>query len=244
MNSLKSKLLDDASLTHAFTCKNSGNLAFHVGDKEERVIINHQNLAHNLSYSHETLIHMKQIHSTKVLHVNSTHDFHHPPTCDAIITDKIETPLMVMVADCTPILLYDATSHAIAAIHAGRAGAFGNIINSTITLMKEKFQTKCDTLIAVLGPSICQKCYEVNKEIYNKARDLGYQNSVLKKADRYFLHVNQILEKQLLECGVKKKHIEVIWHCTSCENNKLFSYRADGTATGRQAGVIMLTKGS
>jgi YfiH family protein len=183
---------------------------------------------------------MKQIHSCQVLHVNSTHDFNHPPTCDALITNEKELPLMVMVADCTPVLLYDPTSQAIAAIHAGRAGAFGNIINNTITLMREKFQSEPDTLIAALGPSICQQCYEVNAQIYNEAKRLGYQSALVKEANRYYLHVNQILEQQLLGAGVARDNIEISRYCTSCHSDELFSYRTEAKRTGRQAGVIML----
>ncbi len=240
MKLIKSKLLNNTSLTHAFTCRSSRNIAFHVNDNKNSVISNHQSLSAQLHYDYEKLIHMRQIHSNKVVHVCKTDSFKTPIECDAIITNKTNIPLMVMVADCTPILLYDQASHAIAAIHAGRAGAFSNIIHHTIAMMKEEFNTKSETIIAVLGPSICQSCYEVNHHIYNEAKSLGYKQSILQKNGKYFLHVNQILKQQLKEDGVKENRIEVINHCKSCENETFFSYSADGGKTGRQAGVIML----
>ena len=240
MKLIISQLLPSVSLTHAFTCRDSGNIAFHVDDDKNSVIINHKQLAIKLGYNYKNLIQMKQIHSNKVVRVNEAHNFTTPIECDAIITNESNIPLMVMVADCTPILLYDKTSHAIAAIHAGRAGAFSNIIKNTITMMSQEFNTNSKNIIAVLGPSICQNCYEVNIDIYNETKVLGYENSILQKEGKYFLHVNQILERQLLESGLKKSHIEVIKQCTSCEHETFFSYRADGGKTGRQAGVIKL----
>ncbi len=240
MKIFTSRLLSDVALTHAFTCKKNNNLAFHVGDNEDHVISNHKALALSLKYSYNNLIHMKQIHSNKVVRVNTEYSFLTPIECDAIITNQTNTPLMVMTADCTPVLLYDKNTHAIAAVHAGRAGAFQNIIKNSIALMTEQFNSKSENIIAVLGPSICQHCYEVNEKIYEEAKHWGYSSSVKHKNNAFFLHVNQILMQQLQECGITKPHIEVMEHCTSCENETFFSYRADGGITGRQAGIIML----
>ncbi|RUM62231.1 MAG: peptidoglycan editing factor PgeF [Sulfurimonas sp.] len=240
MKLLQSKLLCHVSLTHAFTCRKHNNIAFHVGDDTHRVIANHQALASQLHYHAESLVHMTQMHSNKVVCVNTEHNFTTPIECDAIITNKPNIPLMVMTADCTPILLYEKASHTIAAIHAGRVGAFQNIINNSITMMAEHCNSKRENIIAVLGPCICQNCYEVNEKIYEEAKILGYAHAVLQKEDSLYLHVNHILIQQLQECGVRKHHIEVMEHCTSCEHHTFFSYRADGGVTGRQAGIIML----
>ncbi len=239
MKLITSRLLPSVSLTHAFTCKKNNNIAFHVGDDKNNVISNHKALALSLNYSYEKLIHMKQIHSNKVVRVTTEHNFTTPIACDAIMTNEPNVPLMVMTADCTPILLYDNNTHAIAAIHAGRAGAFHNIIKNSIAMMAEHFNSKSENIIAVLGPSICQNCYGVNEKIYDEAKRLGYSNAVKQQNDGFFLHVNQILMQQLQECGVAKHHIEVMEHCTSCEHHTFFSYRADGGTTGRQAGIIM-----
>ncbi len=249
MKLFTSKLLPSTLLTHAFTCRTGGNgrapycsnnMAFHVGDHPAVVTRNHLVLAAQLQYRHHVLATMKQLHSNRVMVVSTSNSNTLPPECDALITNQIDLPLMVMTADCTPILLYDPDAHAIAAIHAGRAGAFQNIIKNSITMMAEHFDSKSENIIAVLGPSICQNCYEVNEKIYEEAKHLRYDNTVLQKEDRFFLHVNQILVQQLQECGVAKSHIEVMQHCTSCEHHTFFSYRADSGTTGRQAGIIML----
>lgn len=134
MKIYQSKILNNFSnLTHTFTTKDGGvskkpysslNLAFHVQDNSANVITNHEKLASNLNYNKRTLVHMKQIHSDIVHIVSDDNNFDNPPTCDALITDKKNIPLMVMVADCSPILFYDKTKEVIAVAHAGRQGTF------------------------------------------------------------------------------------------------------------------------
>ena len=246
----KSKLLEKySSLQHSFTTKDGGvslspysslNLAFHVNDNRERVIQNHQLLADKLHYRKENLIHMKQIHSAKVIKVDKKYNFNNSPTCDALITDKKETPLMVMVADCSPILFYDSVQKVIAVAHAGREGAFLNIIKNVIDTFKESYNSNPKDIVISVGASICQNCYEVNKEIFDEAVELGYCLAIHRKDKRYFLDIRLILKRQFRENGIKEKNIEISNECSSCSNKKYFSYRADGV-TGRFAGLIMMS---
>lgn len=237
------------NLTYTFTTRGGGvslppyhslNLAFHVGDNELDVEKNHQILADTLHYKKENLIHMKQIHSAKVIQVDEEYDFNTPVTCDALITDTKEIPLMVMVADCSPILFYDDFKKVIAVAHAGRQGAFLNIIKNVIERFQESYNSKAKDIVVSVGAGICQSCYEVNQEIYDEAVKLGYALALLKKDKRYFLDIRYILKKQLRENGIKEEHIEISDECSSCSNEKYFSYRADGV-TGRFAGVIMMS---
>ena len=109
MQFYQSKLLKKfPELTYAFTTKQTGNLAFHVNDNPVILLKNHKNLASELNYDLKTLVHMKQIHSNVVKIVDKSDNFANPPTCDALITDRLHTPLMVMVADCSPVLFYDS----------------------------------------------------------------------------------------------------------------------------------------
>ncbi len=234
---------------HIFTTRHGGNssepydtnnLGFHVDDDTESVLQNHHDLAANQDYEWKRLIHMRQIHSDRVIQVDEGHDFTSPPECDAIITNRPDIPLMVMVADCTPILLYDTKQHACAAIHAGRAGAFKNIIGKTIDAMGEAFQTDPKDLIAALGPSICHECYEVNETIYTEACSVNAEHAMACRNGKWYLDVRAILHRQLQEAGLKEEAIEHIDRCSACENQEFFSYRADGGRTGRMAGVIML----
>ena len=226
------------NLTHAFTSKESGNLAFHVEDNSLHVEKNHETLAEALNYEKKSLVHMKQIHSD-IVHVVTDENFKTPPTCDALITNKINTPLMVMVADCSPILFYDDEKKVIAAIHAGRAGAFKNIIKSVVEKMGNEFGSNPKNIHVTIGASIGTCCYKVGSEIFDEAKALHLEYAMQQKDDNYYLDVNKILKKQLLTCSIKEQNIELFDECTCCNTHKYFSYRAE-KQTGRFAGVIVL----
>jgi YfiH family protein len=241
------KLASIDTLMHAFTTRHGGsspqpylsnNMAFHVGDDPHYVEKNHAALAEMLGYDKAALVFMRQIHSDRVVRITDE-SFATPPEADAIITNVLNKPLMVMVADCTPLLLYDPEHHAIAAVHAGRAGAFQNIIAKTVHAMQQAFGTQPSALIVVMGPSICGRCYEVNAAISNEALALGYEAAIQTNVQRYFLDVNHILMRQLVSLGIKQEQIDAMPHCTLCDHKTFFSYRSE-QKTGRNSAVIML----
>ncbi len=222
-----------------FTSKQDGNLAFHVGDDPQKVTHNHQLLSKKHSYNLETLVHMKQIHSDIVHIIDKYNNFKNPPTCDALITDKPNIPLMVMVADCTPVLFYDQHSSVIAGAHVGRAGAFKNIVKNVVDSFVDQFNSDPKNIKIEIGPSICKECYEVGAEIYKEASDLGLGFAIEKKENKFYLDVNKIILKQLNSSGILEKNINILKECSSCDQQNYYSYRRDGQ-TGRFAGVIVL----
>lgn len=218
----------------------SANFAFHVGDDPADVLSNHDLLAQKLGYDRSRLIHMRQIHSDRIIIADETLGFDTPPECDALITNRPGTPLMVMSADCTPVLLYDPLTRSIGAVHAGRAGALNAILPKTLETMRKAYGTRLDDVYAVLGPSIGGCCYEINPKIAAEAERSGYANALRSENQKVFLDVNTILLSQLEKVGIAAERIEVAGACTSCEREEYFSYRADAQKTGRIAGVIML----
>ncbi|MDA3946400.1 MAG: peptidoglycan editing factor PgeF [Helicobacteraceae bacterium] len=237
-------------ITHTFTTRHGGvstapfdsnNLAFHVGDDADVVRQNHALLAKQLDYDLERLVHMRQIHSDIVVIVDpEVHNFDNPPECDALVTDKPGIPLMVMTADCTPVLLFDPIQNVIAVAHAGRAGAVKGIVPKTIEKMCSDFGSSIEDINVVLGPSIHGCCYEVGKQIAQAVFEDGFGFAVIAREGSYYLEVNAIIKKQLEDLGIKKEKLEDINICNACENQDFFSYRADKQKTGRIAGVLML----
>ncbi len=237
-------------LAHTFTTRHGGisklpyesnNLAFHVGDDAETVIQNHKRLAQEMGYDYTNLVHMRQVHSDNVVIVDpELHDFEHPPECDALITDKPGIPLMVMTADCTPVLFFDPVQNVIAVAHAGRAGAIMGIVPKTIEKMCTHYKSRKDDIVVVLGPSIGGCCYEVGETIGKEILESPNAFAVIQRDEKYFLEVNAIIHMQLEDIGILQSHIDDLNICNACENETYFSYRADRQKTGRIAGVIML----
>ncbi len=248
MKTLPSALLSP-SLLACFTTRHGGvsktpfasnNLAFHVGDDFADVVHNHKRVAKMLNYERLHLVHMRQIHSDRIIIVDESMDFDNPPECDALITNRPNIPLMVMSADCTPILLYDPIKRVIGCVHAGRAGTLKEILPKTIQAMSKGYRTHVDNLQVSLGPSIHGCCYEINETIAKEVVSNKMDDALRREGEKVYLDVNTILRIQLNALGVKKENIEIINECTSCNSATYFSYRADAQHTGRISGIIML----
>lgn len=222
-----------------FTSREDGNLAFHVNDDKHSVINNHKHLAKKHNYNFNKLVHMKQIHSDIVHIVDEDNNFNNPPECDALITDKKNIPLMVMVADCTPLLFYDEIKGVIAAVHAGRQGAFKNIVKNVLDAFVQNYASDIKNIKVHIGASICQNCYEVGSVIDAEAKELGFDYAVKIIDDSFYLDVNKIILKQLSDYGVLDENIKLLDECSSCNVKNYYSYRRDGQ-TGRFGGVIIL----
>lgn len=217
---------------YTFTDKNDGNLAFHVEDNEINVIKNRQNLALKLAYKYEALVYMNQVHGANIIVV----DENSPKlidNCDSIITRSKNLPLMVMVADCIPILMFDDKKGIIAAIHAGRNSTFLEISKKTAEVFIKKFSSNPKDISVVLGASIQKCCYEVSDELSKIV-----ENSFGKEfVENNHIDLQEINKKQLNDLGIK--NIEISDICTKCGNKPYFSYRKD-KKTGRFAGIIIL----
>ncbi|MDH4945136.1 peptidoglycan editing factor PgeF [Sulfurimonas sp. C5] len=220
-----------------FTDREDGNIAFHVGDDINSVLSNHEILALKHNYDLSSLVHMKQIHSNIVHEVEEGDSFENPPTCDALITNKKNIPLMVMVADCSPIVFYDRKKHAIAVAHSGRAGAFKNISKNVIEKFAILYNSDITDIEVTVGPAIGPCCYEVGLEIVEEAEKLGLEYAIQQKENNYYLDIPAILKTQFDEFGIKNYTISNT--CTCCNTHKFFSYRAEGN-TGRFGAVVEL----
>ena len=217
---------------YTFTDKNDSNLAFHVEDNEINVIKNRKNLALKLGYNYEDLVYMNQIHSANIIVV----DENSPKlvdNCDSIITRSKNLPLMVMVADCIPILMFDDKQGIIAAIHAGRNSTFLEISKKTAEVFIEKFSSNTEDINVVFGASIQKCCYEVSEDLSKIV-----ENSFGKEfVENNYIDLQGINKKQLNDLGIK--NIEISNICTKCGDKPYFSYRKD-KKTGRFAGIIIL----
>lgn len=215
-----------------FTTTDDGNLAYHVGDNPKNVDKNRQNLAKKLGFKLEDLVYMNQIHSNKVVIV----DENSPKLiadCDALITKAKNLPLMVMVADCIPILIYDEKLGVIAAIHAGRNSTFLKISQIAVKMMIDDFSCKAEDLKVLMGASIQKCCYEVDENLKNIVKNSFGDEFIFGNC----IDLQSINKKLLEDLGVKNISVSPI--CTKCVNEPYFSYRKDAN-TGRFAGIIMI----
>ncbi len=220
-------------LIKTFTTTKDENLAYHTGEDKSNVDRARVQLAQKLRFDNEKLKYMNQVHGNEVKVVEDGINLY---TCDALVTDKKDTPLMVMVADCIPILFFDDSKGVIAAAHAGRNGVFLDIAARTIECMKDNFNCDPKDIKVETGPSIQKCCYEVSEELAYIARKNFSQKFVRGR----YLDLQGIVKMQLLNTGIKEENINISKVCTKCGGEDYFSYRNDKSC-GRFAGIIMLT---
>ena len=209
------------------------NLGAHVGDDPDAVCENRARVAAQLNLDPARFIWMDQVHSATVRVVDAA-DLGAPiPATDAVVTTDPTVVLTVMVADCVPVLLYDADAGVIAAAHAGRTGARNGVVSNTVATMVE-LGAKPENIMAHLGPAASGRRYELPREM---AEDVEEQlPGSLTRTDHgtWGSDVRAGLARQLTTLGVG--NIIMDPRCT-IEDSNLFSYRRDGK-TGRQAGII------
>ena len=213
------------------------NLALHVKDNPIDVLKNREILAKKFDFYIDNLIYMEQTHSNNIQIINDTFT-NKIENCDGIITNKPNIPLMVMVADCIPLLLFDKSKKVIGAVHAGRNGTFKSISKKAVTIMTKEFDSNPKDIIVSLGPSIHSCCYEVGEDLAEIAKKSFGDKYVIKRDGSFYLDLQTLNFEQLTSAGIKEENIEISQTCTCCDKN-YFSYRRDGI-TGRFAGVIKL----
>jgi len=160
-----------------------------------------------------------------------------PIFADGIVTDMEGISLVIQVADCQAILLFDPEKKVIANVHCGWRGSVENIIGNCIDVMTKKFQCQPGHILAGVSPSLGPCCAEF----------VNFQDEIPKVLWKYKLQNRpyfdfwKISRDQLMEKGVEKENIEIMNICTKCNTDKFFSFRQEKT-TGRFACVLALNK--
>jgi hypothetical protein len=212
------------------------NLSGHVGDREDAVETNRHRLAHEFGLRLADLRFMHQTHGCAVAVTQRRVDSHEavraPWSVDGLISGSTDEALVVLVADCVPLLLLDRTEGLIAVVHAGRAGMMSGIVSATVAKMRH---LGVDDLEAVVGPSICPRCYEVPEEVRSQAMAHEPTSGSLSWTGTPAIDVAGGVVAQLAREGVALRWLP---GCTR-EDPDLYSHRRDGT-TGRFAGVVRL----
>ena len=240
------------------------NLGFTDWDTPENVQENRRRFQSAVGASDLPLIALKQFHSD-VIHVFDSAPGQ-PCKGDASITNRPGLLLAVQTADCVPILLVDTKKRAIAAIHAGWRGTLARIVTKTIGAMQMHFATSPRDLLAAIGPSIGPCCYEVGTEVatqfLSQFPDAPTYFDEFRTGDEpnpiqwlnmmppghqpppkgVLLDLRKANRSQLLAADLRPQNIHTIDLCTACRLDLLFSYRKEGSRTGRLMSVIALRR--
>lgn len=211
------------------------NLAQHVGDDETLVAKNRALLRDTLSLPSEPLW-MEQVHGTQVAAASEITCGGDIPRADACVSSRRGEVVVVMTADCLPVLLCDTAGTCVAVAHAGWRGLAAGVIERTVAEMK----LPPSKLLAWLGPAIGVDAFEVGEEV--RAQFVQHDAAAAQAFhandnERWHCDLSALARQRLIALGVNG--IFGGNGCTYTDAQRFFSYRRDGV-TGRMATMIWL----
>ena len=229
------------------------NLAFHVGDDPQKVHKNRQLLASTLDISLNNFTFGKQIHGSivkiiteKLRGSGALEQQTAIEATDALVTNIPNICLIILVADCVPILFLDPKKNVIGAAHAGWRGTVKGVVQNTVKTFLERFGSSPKDIIVGIGPSIGPCCYEVGPEVITQVEDTfsskkGYIDNKTPDGKGY-LNLWEANKTLLGEMGIPENNIESARTCTHCNHNSFFSHRYQKKGAGRFGTGIMLKR--
>ena len=230
-------------------CLSSMNLSFSRGDEPEHVRENFRRIAESIGFSEKDLVFSMQTHTANVRRVGREdcgRGLERPVgycDVDGLVTNEPGVVLATFYADCVPLFFVDPVHHCIGLSHSGWRGTVGKIGKATVETMAREFGSKPGDLLAAVGPSICQECYEVSEEVIglfreNFAEELWPKLFYRKANGHYQLNLWEANRLIFQEAGILPQHITVTDICTACNPELLFSHRASGGKRGNLAGFL------
>ena len=225
------------------------NLGLHTGDKDEDVVANRQLFCHAIGINPDHIVTAQQLHSDNIKVITAedvgkgakSYDEAIPNT-DALITNVSGLPLMLLFADCVPVLIVDPVQGVVGAVHAGWKGTVENIAGKAVLAMQTNYGTKPEDCLVGIAPSIGPCCYEVDEVVINKLKKQfeDWEKLVRPNGDRWYLDLWKANCMGLEQVGVKNRNIVVSGVCTACNHELFFSYRRENGYTGRLGAAIIL----
>ena len=208
------------------------NLAEHVDDDPFRVVQNRAVLKQALNLPSEPEW-LNQTHSVEVAHLDRSN----VRDADAAITTQPGKVVVVMTADCLPVLLCNQTGTEVAAAHAGWRGLLNGVLEQTV----ETMTSDASQIHAWMGPAIGPDHFEVGPEVYRAFTEQDPATSAyfipVNKAGHYLANLYSIARARLKKTGLV--HISGGEHCTFGDAERFFSFRRE-KVTGRQASLIYI----
>ena len=229
----------------------SMNLSFTRGDEEEAVKENYRRIAQAIGFRTDDIVTSDQTHTANVRKVTEAdrgkgitvpRDYQ---DVDGMVTNVPGLVLTTFYADCVPLYFADPVKRVIGLSHSGWRGTVAKIGKVTVEKMKEEYGCHPEDILAAIGPSICQDCYEVSEDVIEEFKTAfagEYQERLYykKKNGKYQLNLWEANRLILLEAGIPEANISMPGICTCCNPEFLFSHRASHGKRGNLAAFLGL----
>ncbi|MCB1388359.1 MAG: peptidoglycan editing factor PgeF, partial [Rhodobacteraceae bacterium] len=209
-----------ANVRHGFFTRRGGassgifsglNCGTGSSDQSDVVAINRARVASAMQVPSEALVGVHQVHSPQVVTVTGPGP---QGKADAMVTEVPGLALSILTADCMPVLLHDASARIVGAVHAGWRGALAGVLEATLDAMEDLGGDRTET-VAVIGPCISQRAYEVGPEFMDafSAEDPAYEWFFANgEGDRYLFDLPGFGIRRLTDAGIG--FVDWTRHCT------------------------------
>ena len=250
---IKSKKLSRLkSIEHAFFNKLGGkstgifkslNCGPSSSDKKKNILKNLEIVSNKIKAKNKKIILLNQVHSNKFHYIGMHSKLNNKFEGDALVTDRKNTPIAILTADCAPVLIYDDKKKMIAAIHAGWKGSYKGIVKKVVKFMIKK-GCSSKNITAAIGPCISSNNYEVKEDFIKKFIKKDKKNIIFfkKNKDKNYFSLNKYIHFQLNSLDIKK--IDIINKDTFNTKNNFFSARRSISRNendyGRNISIIMI----
>lgn len=158
-----------------------------------------------------------------------------PGEADGLVTGRSAALLVVTVADCVPVYLFDPRRRVLGLLHAGWRGAAAGILRRCVEVVREAYGADSADLYLHLGPSICGECYEVGPEVH-----ASFGRSERGPGG---LDLRAELARQGSAAGISPDRMSASAWCTRCDLDRFHSHRGRGKTAGRMAAFLGLKRG-
>ena len=236
--------------------KDDGLIVF-FGDKQHEISIREiKQLRHSESlkklvndHGLKTFIVLDQTHGSQGVCVEETDDLKNKTNFeswfeykgDFIVTNKKNCALVVLTADCIPLVLYDKKKGAIGIVHAGWKGTANGVVFRAIEKMQHVYGTSLKDVQCFFGWSAGDCCYEVTSEFLEHFKNFDYgHNRFIQKQNKIFFNNRLHVCDGLKKFGIQSENIYTTNElCTIC-NIRFCSARREKEHAGRQVTFVAL----
>lgn len=229
------------------------NVGYHVPDEAQSVRANREICVTLTGGKLSDWVVPEQVHSASVAVVGaadrgrgSNPETPPVPGVDALVTNAPGVTLVVLSADCVPLLFLDPVRRAVAAAHSGWRGTVSHIAREVLRTLATEYGSQPEDVDVWMGPSVRRCCYEVDDLVAGPViTEFGAKTLIPRAAvdGKYWLSLQACIRHDLLAAGVTQGHIHDVGLCSACKTDMLFSHRAEHGKTGRFMGAVRLAEG-
>ncbi len=186
----------------------------------------------SVGFDPKSALAVQLVHSRLVVRASKPHELS-GVQADGILCDNPDMAVVLTVADCMPIFIYDAESGAFGVLHSGWKGT--GILEDAVKLMARCWGSTASNITALLGPCIGSCCYAVDEDraklfANNWGTDAVKHEDGTKRLD--LKQANLAIAEKLGLCDIACSD-----DCTACRTD-MGSYRRQGAhAFSRMAAV-------